>query len=176
MIKSCSALCQLALGIIFSVSLTLTAASAWALGSTPVTVVNPADFAKALGVQHPVTFQVFFNDPSTGPFSQYVVPTTQRLIIEYAGGSCTVANASVDVFDVDIGPPSARVTQIIPVALPPISSPNVFLDVSGTFGHLVRIYVDPGTAVSIAPGSESTGTNGTVSCSATMTGQLIDVP
>src|ERR1700757_2177834 len=70
------------------------------LGSTPVTVVNPTDIAKAEGGQHPYHFRVDCNSlsaPVGGEFGCGGVvsaPPNQRLAIEYVSGSCAYNSGS----------------------------------------------------------------------------------
>src|SRR5438045_979271 len=64
--------------------------TAWALGSTPVTVVNPTDIAKASGIQHP-----YQDEPGSCAFGGgdsctkvFNPPANQRVVIEYVSGAC----------------------------------------------------------------------------------------
>jgi AraC-like DNA-binding protein len=130
----------------------------------PSTVVNPADIAKALGIQQPVTFSLTFSAESgVVPTSTlYTVPSNQRLIIEYASGSCNLANgANLDNLVIEVHPGS----NFFPVNLPPLST-------SGNFAHTVKIYADPASII----GLNTNGSGGAFNCVATFSGQLVDVP
>lgn len=129
----------------------------------PSTVVNPADIAKALGIQQPVTFSLTFSAASgmVPTSTLYTVPSNQRLIIEYASGSCKLTNGA-NLNDLEIG---VLGLNFFPVNLPPLST-------SGNFAHTVKIYADPASII----GLNTNGSGGAFNCVATFSGQLVDVP
>ncbi|HET7380147.1 MAG TPA: hypothetical protein VFJ24_08925 [Gaiellales bacterium] len=75
---------------LFAAFVVMAPPAVWALGSTPVTVVNPSDIAKAQGIQHPTQFVITctFNGLSTCADS-FTVGTNARLIIEFVSVNCT---------------------------------------------------------------------------------------
>jgi hypothetical protein len=129
----------------------------------PSTVVNPADIAKALGIQQPVTFSLTFSAASgmVPTSTLYTVPSNQRLIIEYASGSCKLTNGA-NLNDLEIG---VLGLNFFPVNLPPLST-------SGNFAHTVKIYADPASIIDL----NTNGSGGTFNCVAAFSGQLVDVP
>lgn len=130
----------------------------------PSTVVNPADIAKALGIQQPVTFSLTFSAASgmVPTSTLYTVPSNQRLIIEYASGSCKLTNgATLDDLVIEVHPG----LNFFPVNLPPLST-------SGNFAHTVKIYADPASII----GLNTNGSGGAFNCVAAFSGQLVDVP
>lgn len=138
----------------------------------PSTVVNPADIAKASGIQQPVTFSLTFSGaPGMVPTSTpYNVSSNQRLIIEYAAGSCNLTSgASLDNLVIEVLPGS----NFFPVNLPSLSTSTNNPRVVGNFGHTVKIYADPNSIISL---NTTGGTNGSFSCVAAFSGQLVDVP
>jgi hypothetical protein len=140
--------------------------------SPAVAISNPADIAKAMGVQHPVAFVVTSNNQGVNTL-KYTVPPNQRLIIEYASGSCNLFNISLN--DLGIVAKSNSNDFFFPVNLPTLatSNPQVF----GNFAHLVRIYADPASVISLTSTSiASIGNNSSFSCFATLSGQLVDFP
>lgn len=71
---------------------------AFALGSTPVTVVNPADIAKAEGIQTPFQSSagcVFSSEFSGLCFANIAAPASQRLVIEFVSAFCNVIGNNV---------------------------------------------------------------------------------
>jgi hypothetical protein len=144
---------------------------AWALGSTPVTVVNPADIAKAEGIQHP--YQMGEIDcPFDPPFLNACLghlntPPTQRLVIEFVSAACgldagvTFTRASITT---NVGAGIQGVTHHLAVPAPP----------SANISQLVRIYADPATTMSFSV--ETTANNPGAACIFSLSGQTIDVP
>ena len=142
----------------------------------PSTVINPADIAKALGIQQPVTFSLTFRAQSgmVPTSTQYTVPSNQRLIIEYASGSCKLTNgANLDDLVIEVHPG----LNFFPVNLPPLSTSVNNPQVVGNFAHTVKIYADPASTIDLnTNGSGGTGTNMSFNCVAAFSGQLVDVP
>lgn len=143
-----------------------------AANPVPSTVVNPADIAKALGSQQPVTFSLTFSGTAgmVPTSTLYTVPSNQRLTIEYASGSCNLTNgASLDNLLIQVLPG----TNFFPVNLPPLSTSDSNPRVVGNFAHTVKIYADPKSIIGL---STNGGTNGSFSCVAAFSGQLVDMP
>jgi hypothetical protein len=150
------------------------AGSAWALSSTPVTVVNPADIAKAEGIQTP--FQGFARcdfsiDLCTGQIS---IPLSQRLVIEFVTGSCLVTGNNV-ISRVTMTTFSAGidVTHDLNKNAPAPAA-------NGTLGRvavseLVRAYADAGSGA-VGFEFDSSGPNDGFGCVFTVSGQLVAVP
>src|SRR5262249_27663935 len=143
---------------------------AWALGSTPVTVVNPADIAKAEGIQHPYQageIVCSFTDFSpNGCLGHMDTPPTQRLVIEFISFVCglnpgvRIAGASITT---KVGP-GQGVTHHLAVPAAP----------SNAIGQQVRIYADPASTMSL--NVETTADNPAAACIFSLSGQAIDVP
>ncbi len=140
--------------------------------SPSVTISNPADIAKAMGVQHPITFMLTFTNIGTN--TNYTVPSNQHLIIEYAAGSCKLSDASLD--NLVIRAKSNSNDLFFPVNLPFLASTASNPQALGNFAHLVRIYADPASVISLATNGTGGGSNPSYVCFATLSGQLIDNP
>lgn len=145
---------------------------AQAAGSTPVTVVNATELAKAMGVQHP-----FQTSMTCEPYREdgicmwsYAVPSNQRLVIEYVSMQCWL-------------PSSARlgllrlytsVNGADPVRHYLNSGAAAPFGGSVEFGHLVKLYAAPGSRIQF-DGDIRSGDSSTL-CTVTLSGQAIDVP
>jgi hypothetical protein len=166
-----------------SIAVVLTAiclsGSAWALGSTPVTVVNPADIAKAEGIQTP------FQAHGVCTFSPGVcsgvidVPPSQRLVIEFVSAFCIVGGNNVISNGTLATSTGGSFVDHYLIASAPISN------LGGTQGivtvsQLVRIYTDAGSGGSAGGGIgfsfESSGNNQGNTCDFAVSGQLVAVP
>jgi hypothetical protein len=157
-----------------------------ALGSTPVTVVNPADIAKAEGIQHPFQGNISCGGSSSNGFvtlcdGSVTTPTNKRLVIEYVSLECGL----------DTGEALRRAivhteTTILFEQGGVGSSGDHSLNILDHFGggttssfvamgQPVRFYADPGTTISVE--AQETGSHvGTFVCTYEMTGQAIDTP
>jgi hypothetical protein len=145
--------------------------SAWALGSTPVTVVNPADIAKAEGIQHPYQKEVHCSFQNNGCFASLTSPTTQRLVFEYISGSCPMDAAGgqllLGIFSTVAG---VSATNWIPAPPSIVSDTRAIVN----FGQVVRIYADQNTEIDFTAGASGTTSN--AACTVVFSGQAIDVP
>jgi hypothetical protein len=147
--------------------------SAWALGSTPVTVVNPADIAKAEGIQTP------FAASSECTFSGFVcdgtiaVPPSQRLVIEFVTNECIVTGNNVISFPHIVTLLGGLHTQHTLIASAPVSNPGGTAGVV-TVSQLVRLYADAGSSVAFQ--FVSSGLNDGNVCDFSVSGQLVAVP
>ena len=146
------------------------------LGSAPVTVVNPADIAKAEGIQHPYQHeaQCGFGGGSSC-VSSFNTPPNQRLVFEYISGVCAF-------------PPGQKLSQVVVSTqaggegvthrLGIIDHAGV-ADSDGTlvvpFGQIVRIYADQSTTV-LVQGVGPRGTSNIQTCAFIFSGQAIDGP
>ena len=158
------------LGVAATLAAICLSGPAWALGSTPVTVVNPADIAKAEGIQHPFqageivcSFSGFFLDSCLG---QMTTPPTQRLVIEFISVVCGL-NSGVRIAGVSITTkvgPGQGVPHHLAIPAPPANA----------IGQQVRIYADPATTMSF--NVETTADNPAAACIFSLSGQAIDVP
>ena len=74
---------------------------AFAIGSTPVTVVNPADIAKAQGIQQPYQVAIFCASGGVGCGGDLLLPSAQRLVIEYAPATAA-STAEPSLADISI--------------------------------------------------------------------------
>lgn len=144
---------------------------AWAVGSTPVTVVNATDLAKATGVQRPFQKSLNCLGPAANCSASFVVPANQRLVIEYVSARC-VLDTGTKLWDLTIetnadgtGPVSHRLTFGDPSAI------------GVSVGQPVRLYAAPGSTVQ-AVGIEwvMEGPTPKFSCQFSLSGQAIDVP
>jgi len=143
-------------------------------GVTPVIVQNPvtaADIAKAEGIQHPTSFEII-GDTINGQ-TTYQVPANQRLIIEFASGTCLITRFNLDLVELDFVQSNNAQSSVI-LNIPQTQSNST---ISLNFGELLRIYVEPSTTVRISPVGNQLGQElGQINCSGRFFGQLIDVP
>jgi hypothetical protein len=144
--------CALAIAAVFCIS---SQALAQPQGGPNVTVVNtplPVTVTNQAIPGTPVAFIVKSSTP-------FMVPPGQRLVIEYVSGTC---QGPRDVaFDVTTG----GVTNVFLVALPSaVFSPLV------QFGHLVKVYADPETNVTLE--SSASG----FACALSFSGLLVNTP
>ena len=123
---------------------------------------NAQALAPALGVGTPVTFTL---DPSTRTYS---VPVGQRLVIEYASGQCSPVT-----FDgvTSYNPPFISATtngnsQGHSFAVPIANSQPLINGGFVPFGHLVKIYADAGSNVTLVSGTVN-------NCLLLLSGQLV---
>jgi hypothetical protein len=110
------------------------------------------------GVEHPVAFTLMSFVKSQGPPNTFTVPTTQRLVIEYASGACspsTIASGeAIQIGAVQVTATTAGVTNShglnVPIN-PILYNPNLSsLQERVQLGHMVKIYADPGTDVTLS--------------------------
>lgn len=143
--------------------------SAWALGSTPVTVVNPADIAKAEGIQHPYQAgDILCNFSDISPDvceGQLNAPATQRLVIEFVSAACGLVSG-VTFTGATMQTTAGNVSVVHSLAAPAPPSHNI--------GQQVRIYVDPASTMFFTV--EMTGSNLGGLCTFSLSGQAIAVP
>lgn len=160
----------LATGITMAVAIAIPF-HAQAVGSTPVTVVNAAELAKAMGVQHP--FQVQMTCAATNSdascTNRYPVPPDQRLVIEYVSLQCSNDWNARLIF--------ARLwtstdgTHFIGHYLNLGSS----ADPAGSMaqvGHVVKLYAAPGSQIMFDAIADASSPH----CVVVLSGQAIDVP
>jgi hypothetical protein len=147
---------------------------AWALGSTPVTVVNPADIAKSEGIQHPYQTEVqcLFENNSNVCFTSFTSPTSQRLVFEFISGQCFL-NSAQDLISLFISTTIGGQSAQHFISSPP--SRTFFGGMIVNFGQAVRIYADQNTTINFEANS-SDFANSSNSCNLTISGQAIDVP
>jgi len=141
-------------------------APAWALGSTPVTVVNPADIAKAEGIQQPYSniISCSFDKLFGGCGAAITAPPSQRLVIEFVSGFCQFSNASN----------SLRVVQLFVNTGGGDEVGNILsIQAPGTISQLVRLYADPSSQVRFDALAFSGDSGG---CFFTVSGQAVTVP
>ena len=138
----------------------------------PVTVANPvtaADIAKAMGVQHP-TSVIVGADNINGNIT-YQVPANQRLIIEFAGGTCFLTNADLNSVALELEQPNSVNFVVLNI---PATKANDTTTLN--LGEMMRVYADPGTTLRLLPSGGTIGSFGQIACSVNFFGQLIDVP
>jgi hypothetical protein len=148
---------NLALSTAFALSATFAAAphAAFALGSTPVTVTNPADIAKAEGIQHPFhaeidcTVQDGFSCNGTFALSSSS-NANQKITIEYVSGACNIDQGNgatrghMILFDAVGNNPE---TKVIPI------SDHFGVNPGGeqilAFGQPTRLYAVPNGSIQV---------------------------
>jgi hypothetical protein len=152
--------------------------SAFALGSTPVTVVNPADIAKAEGIQTPfsTTLAVSFSGPNS-----VSVPANVRWVIENAGYLCitTLQNQFLAHIELDITTSGNPLTFYLPVLTPQPFDQGA-LGLVWSTSTPVRWYADPGSSVVLNAIKMDVATGQTFAkagtCTASLSGQAVSVP
>lgn len=165
-------------------ALTLLAPSTgWALGSTPVSVVNPVDIAKAQGIQQP--FQSQINCNAAGGFGircsgAVALPPGQRWVIEYVSASCLLDNTRQTMSQVYV---STSIGGYAPLHYLAIHDRVGAQGDSGTvinvvqIGQPVRLYADAGTSVQFGMGTSGVAQfAGYPNCSVSLSGQAVNVP
>jgi len=153
--------------------------AAFALGSTPVTVTNPADIAKAEGIQHPFHAQIdctvqngFSCDGSFALSSSS--NANQKITIEYVSGACNidqgngVTRGHILLFDAAGG---NLETNVIPV------SDHFGVNPGGeqilAFGQPTRLYAVPNGSIEVFV--EAIKADPTIfTCSYFLSGQGVD--
>jgi hypothetical protein len=154
-----------AVGVAAALAALSLSAPAWALGSTPVTVVNPEEIAKAEGIQQPfqnTTSCTLISAPATC-VATLPTPATQRLVIEFVSGFCD--RSAVNFFTINISTAAGgSVTHFL------VANPQLRVAAS----QLVRIYADPSTNIqfTVEAGDFDTGKL----CQFTVSGQAVSVP
>lgn len=155
----------------------------WAIGSTPVSVVNPVDIAKAQGIQQP--FQSQINCDATGGFGircfgAAAVPPGQRWVIEYVSASCLLDNTRQTMSQVYL---STSIGGYAPLHYLAIHDRVGAQGDSGTvinvvqLGQPVRLYADAGTSVRFGMGTSGISQfAGYPYCSVSLSGQAVSVP
>jgi hypothetical protein len=153
---------------------------AQAIGSVPVTIVNPADIAKAQGIHHP--FQVGIACPAINHVACHGDLTLgpQRVVFEYVSVSCTVENGRQYVGSVRISTQAGGSNQdhfLTVTDRVGTFSPNgsVFTEVD--FGEPVTIYADGGSFLQVyVTANQLTQFDGYPNCSLTFSGEAISGP
>ena len=140
-----------------------------------VSITNPADLAKAMGIQHPWqvgTFCKWNGGNGCTVFDKIRAPANQRIIIEYVSGGCLL-DTGLQVADVNIQTTvgTAIVTHEVPV-INPAGVVRGGQDIS--FGQMVRIYVDQNKNIDLEV--TSTNVSSSAACFLALSGQAIDVP
>lgn len=152
----------------------LAANQAYALGSTPVKVVNPDEIAekvaKAQGIQHPFQATIYCDSISdTQCMGILTLPENQRLVIEYIS---TIQNLPIG-FESRYSSIQTIVDGQYADHVLKGGDPNPYGTVSSS--QMVRIYADPGTKVTVR--SSGKGNSAIVTYGVfRISGQLIDVP
>ena len=155
---------------------------AWALGSTPVSVVNPVDIAKAQGIQQP--FQAQISCSANGGFGircfgTAAVPVGQRWVIEYVSANCKIDNTRQVVSQAYVSPGIGASTALHFLAIPDhvgaVGDSGSGINIV-QFGQAVRLYADAGT-VSVAVGTSGVSQfSGYPNCDVSLSGQAVSVP
>lgn len=157
----------------------ITPSLAFALGSTPVTVVNPTEIAKAQGIEKP--FQATIQCVRTFGAScsgSTAVPSNQRLIIEYVSGSCEIDSRSQLIADVIVSTTSSgvSVSHYINVTDKRGVSRGGGVAFDANFGQQVRIYADTGVVFLTLFAAGLTTIPGIPDCTIALSGQAVSLP
>jgi hypothetical protein len=151
--------------------------AAWAVGSTPVTVVNPADIAKAEGIQQPYQASTNCNFTTSDPLNclaQIFTPESQRLVIEFVSGSCATPTNDNNIVIAKIGTTSGgKFVDHILAPQPPVLSPGSgaqFISIS----QQVRLYADPLSIIEF--GVNTANVSNPDGCQFNLSGQAVTVP
>jgi hypothetical protein len=119
---------------------------------------NAQALAPALGFGTPVSFSL---EGPAGP-TTYVVPVTQRLVIEYLSGQCIPIEGAYFFPSISVVTNGVQIVHFYDFPIPPVSLNTSPLTVS--FGHLVKLYAQQGSSVVIT---------GAVGCRLSFSGQLV---
>ena len=169
--------------LVVSAACALASPLALALGSTPVTVVNAADIAKAQGIQQP--FQAGLNCNAAGGFGircsgSISVPAGQRWVIEQVSANCRIDNTRQLVSQAYISTTLGGTGLIHYLAIPDhvgaVGDSGSVINVV-QMSQRVRLYADAGSGLSIGVGtSGATSFTGYPNCEVTLSGQAVSVP
>jgi hypothetical protein len=151
--------------------------------STPVTVTNPADIAKAEGIQHPFQANAICDNSTSNGFAtfcngSFAVPANQRLVIEYVSVECGISPGE-GLRRVIVDTVTTTLAEQEGIGSAGQHSLNIVDHVGvGNFvaiGQLVRFYADPGTTISVE--AQETGKHaGLFLCTFDLIGQEIATP
>jgi len=183
-------------GVALALSVAFAAAprAAFALGSTPVTVVNPsvpvtvgnpddpAAFAKAQGIQHPFQTVIICSNLGNGCSGSLDLASSnpnQRLIIEFVDAQCSMAPGA-SLFEVTIRNTGSGVEILHDLAIH--DHLGVTLEAGTDHAHnqvplaqLVRLYADANTTIVVnADAQTSNNSQSFASCALRLSGQAID--
>ena len=171
------------LSLVVSAACALASPLALALGSTPVTVVNAADIAKAQGIQQP--FQAGINCNAAGGFGircsgSISVPAGQRWVIEQVSANCRIDNTRQQLSQVYLSPTLSGGSILHYLAIPDhvgaVGDSGSVINVV-QLSQRVRFYVDAGGSVGIGAGmSAATSFTGYPNCDFSLSGQAVSVP
>jgi hypothetical protein len=153
----------------------------------PVTVGNPGDIAKAMGVEHPLEFfqRALFTDNSCA--LTVTLPAKQRAVIEYVTGSTSLPPGtplvSASLFtsaDNSLTPVSFQAglggTAHSLIVADHVGIDDTFGTKVVVFAQTVRAYADAGSEIIVVLTTPFHGPNPSAFCFISMSGQLIDVP
>jgi hypothetical protein len=167
-------------GVLAAFAASFLPGAAWAVGSTPVTVVNPADIAKAEGIQHPYQAQEGCFFPAAFPQECGAIihnPASQRLVIEFVSGLCGIPsgnnnNVTEAVIKTIIG--GDLVPHFLPAQPPVLRSDGIQQII--TVSQQVRLYADPGEDILLQAFTVNPSDIGGSGCRFSLSGQAVTVP
>jgi hypothetical protein len=158
----------------------------------PVTLGNPVDVAKAMGIQHPFEFGARQAFVDNGCAFTATVPAKQRAVIEFVTGTSTLpagtpllaaslsTHTDNSLTSPEINPfEDATGEVVVPNFLLIADHLGVDDGLGGrivTFAQTLRAYADAGTVITVAMSTPRRGTNPDAFCFISLSGQLIDVP
>ncbi|MCI0627644.1 MAG: hypothetical protein L0387_39340 [Acidobacteria bacterium] len=129
---------------------------------------NTVQLANSAGTPFQTTLEAAVGVPTMQP-SSLNVPVNKRLIIEFVSGFCRPVTATdsmraeVGLFTTSSG---VGASHALPMAQP--------FSFTQSFAESTRIYADPGTTVGFGLGVIAGGASAFLSCSATISGLLVD--
>jgi hypothetical protein len=164
-------------GVVTALAAFFLPGAAWAVGSTPVTVVNPADIAKAEGIQQPYQARTFCTFTTSDPLNCLATissPQSQRLVIEFVSGNCAIAasngnNILTATIGTIIGGNFVDHT-LAPQPPVPTLQGTQFVNIS----QQVRLYADPLTIIQFHVNTVNPSTQ--ENCQFNLSGQAVTVP
>jgi hypothetical protein len=168
------------LGVITALAGFTVAGTAWAVDSKPVTVVNPADIAKAEGIQNPHQAEATCIFIDNLPFSNcdafIETPASQRLVIEFVSGACLMfTNNNVRAAGITTSVGGNSVTHILATQAPTsVSGFQGGDEQEVNISQQVRIYADAHTTIHLSV--TTWNSNNIFSCGFSVSGQAVTVP
>jgi hypothetical protein len=138
-----------------------------------VTVVNPADIAKAEGIQHPfqTNFSCVFSGYPNFCGNSFQTPASQRLVIEFISGDCDL-DYGIGIYSVTV---DTEVGGKLYGHVLSVQAPVSYGNRPKTISQPVRLYADPNTRIQIFVSLTGNNPIGWT-CSFGVSGQAVDVP
>jgi hypothetical protein len=143
-----------------------------------VIVVNPADLAKAQGIQHPYQHREIceFTIGTSECLRTFQTPANQRLVVEYISSNCGMdAGLQLQKLEIttQLGGPNITTPHYV-TAPDPVITP--FGAAIYTFGQTVRLYADQNSPIQVMGVTSGVVSSAGTSCFVSFSGQAIDTP